>query len=212
MDVIFKVFYRLPPDRVAYVYRNVQDFRERLGSIAVDRLKAEMGKVNVAHVAEKRGELRDRIRDVLIRDGERLGVLVTDFQLTNLDYTKSFKAAVEQAASAKAMVETREQELNQARKVAESTEVRAKGEAAATRERARGEADGRLLIAMAEAKAIELRGEAEAKAIKAQTEALAANGLLVELRKAEKWNGSLPTAMLSNVVPFMGVDQLGIRK
>lgn len=212
VDVVFSLFYRLPPDKIEYVYRNVQDFKERLESIAVDRLKAEMGKVNVAHVAEKRGELRDRIRNILIRDSESLGVQVTDFQLTNLDYTKSFKAAVEQAAAAKAMVETREQELNQARKTAERAEVIAKGEANAVRERNRGEADGRLLLATADAKGIELRGEAEAKAIKAQAEALAANQQLVELRKAEKWNGSLPTAMLSNVVPFMGVDQTGIKK
>lgn len=39
-----------------------------------------------------------------------------------------------------------------------------------------------------------------------------ANAQLVELRKAEKWNGSLPATMLSNVAPFMGVDQTGIKK
>jgi hypothetical protein len=30
---------------------------------------------------------------------------------------------------------------------------------------------------------------------------------LVELRKAERWDGKLPTNMLSNVMPFMNVDQ-----
>jgi regulator of protease activity HflC (stomatin/prohibitin superfamily) len=212
VDIIFNLFYRVPPDKVEFIYRNVQDYQERLQQLAIDRLKAEMGKVNVAHVAERRGELRDKIKDVLERDAKELGVEVTDFQLSNVEYTKSFRAAVEMAAAAKAMVETREQELQQARKTAERAEVVAKGEANAIREKNRGEADGRLLIAAAEAKAIQLKGEAEAAAIKAQVEALAQNAQLVDLRKAERWDGKLPAAMLSNVVPFMGVDQTGIRK
>lgn len=223
VDVVFNLFFRIPIDKVEYIYRNVQDYRERLEAITVDRLKAEMGKVNVAHVAEKRGELRDRIKDVLVREGATLGLQITDFQLTNLEYTKSFKAAVEQAAAAKAMVETREQELQQSKKQAEQVAIQAEGRANALRAqargdaeanatRAKGEAEARLLVAQADAKAIQLKGEAEAAAIKAQADALTSNAQLVELRKAEKWNGSLPSTMLSNVVPFMGVDQTGIKK
>lgn len=212
VDVVFSLFYRVPVDKVEFIFRNVQDYKIRLESIAVDRLKAEMGKINVAHVAEKRGEIRDKIKTIIARDALQLGIEVTDFQLTNIEYTKSFKVAVEQAAAAKAGVETRDQELNQARKIAERAQVDATGRANAQREEARGQADGRLLIAEADAKAIQLRGEAEAKAIKAQADALAANQQLVELRKSERWDGKLPTTMLSNVVPFMGVDQTGIRK
>jgi regulator of protease activity HflC (stomatin/prohibitin superfamily) len=223
VDVVFNLFYRVPADRIEFIYRNVQDYKERLEAMAIDRLKAEMGKVNVAHVAEKRGELRERIKDVLVRDAAAIGVEVTDFQLTNLEYTKSFKAAVEQAAAAKAMVETREQELQQSKKQAEQAAIQAEGRANALRaqargdadanaSRARGEAEARLLVAQAEAKAIQLKGEAEAAAIRAQAEALAANTQLVELRKAEKWNGLLPATMLSNVMPFMNVDQAGIKK
>lgn len=207
IDCTFNLFYRVPVDRIEFVYRNVQDYQERLQSMAIDRLKAEMGKVNVAHVAEKRGELRDQIKNVLARDALTLGIEVTDFQLSNLDYTKSFRAAVEQAAAAKAMVETREQELQQAKKTAERAAIEAEGKANAIRAEAKGQADANLLVAQAAAKAIQLKGEAEAAAIKAQAEALAQNVRLVELRKAERWNGALPQSMLSNVVPFMSVDQ-----
>lgn len=199
VDVTFTIFYRVPVDRIDYLYRNVQDYKARLEAMAVDRLKAEMGKINVAHVAEKRGELRDQIKEIILRDAVVLGVEVTDFQLTNIEYTKSFKSAVEAAASAKATVETREQELIQSRKTAERAVTEAKGLA-----------DSNLLVATAAATAIRLRGEAEAAAIKAQVDALAQNAQLVELRKAERWDGKLPTSMLSNVVPFMSVDQTGI--
>lgn len=207
VNIIFTVFYQLPPERIEYVYRNVQDYQERLFSLVIDRLKSEMGRVNVSQVASKRGEIRDRIQTILETDVQELGLKVTDFQLTNIDYTKSFRAAVEQAAAAKAMVETREQELNQARKTAERAKVEAEGKANAIREEARGQSDANLLVAEAEAKAIKLKGEAEAAAIEAQARALGANPHLVDLRKAERWNGALPTSMLSNVVPFMNVDQ-----
>lgn len=212
VDIIFNLFYRVPPDKVEFVYRNVQDYRERLEAMVIDRLKSEMGSVNVAHVAEKRGAIRDKIKGVLAKEAQWLGVEITDFQLTNIEYTKSFKAAVEQAAAAKAGVETREQELNQARKIADRAKVDAEGKANAIREEARGQADANLLVAEANAKAIQLKGEAEAAAIKAQVEALAQNAQLVELRKSERWDGKLPATMLSNVVPFMGVDQTGMKR
>lgn len=195
VDIYFNLFYRVPPANVAFIYENAQDYRERLFNIAVDRLKSELGKVNVAHVAEQRGMIRDRIRKVLVEDAKTLGVDITDFQLTNIEYTKSFKTAVEQAVTARQMIETREREAAQEKQVAERNRIKAQGEADAT-----------LTRATADAKAIQLRGEAEAAAIRAQAEALKQNTGLVELRKAEKWNGALPTQMLSGVVPFMNFN------
>ena len=203
VDVVFNLFYRVPPDRVAYVYENVQDYKHRLYSMAVDRLKSEMGKINATHVAEQRGKLRDRIAEVLLKDSAELGVVITDFQLTNIEYTKSFRTAVEAAASAKANVETREQERIQSIKVAEKVKIAAEGEANAARETAKGRADAIVSVATAEAKAIQMRGEAEAKAIRAQAEALQQNQKLVELRKAERGDGKLPVQFLSSVLPMM---------
>jgi len=192
VDIYFNLFYRVPSQNVAFIYENAQDYKERLYNIAVDRLKSEMGKVSVAHVAEQRGAIRERIRQVLQHDAKVLGVDVTDFQLTNIEYTKGFKTAVEQAVVARQMIETREREAAQEKQVAERN-----------RTKAQGEADAMLARAQAEAKSIQLRGEAEAAAIRAQAEALRQNAGLVELRKAEKWNGALPQQMLSGVVPFM---------
>ena len=204
VDVIFTVFYRVSPDRVQFVYENVQDYKERLFKMAIDRLKSEMGKINVQHVAEKRGDIRDKIKVILEKDAtEDLGVLVTDFQLTDIEYTKSFRQAVEGAAAAKATVETREQERVQSIKVAEKVKIAAEGEANAARETAKGKADAIVFVAIADAKAIQMRGEAEAKAIRAQAEALQQNQKLVELRKAEKWDGKLPVQVLSSVLPMM---------
>jgi uncharacterized membrane protein YqiK len=103
-------------------------------------------------------------------------------------------------------VETREQERQQAIKVADKARIVAEGEANARIEEARGASEATLLNAKAEAAAIRMKGEAEAASIHAQAKVLQENSKLVELRKAEKWDGQLPKQLLSGVVPFMKFD------
>ena len=195
VDIVFTVQYRIPPEKVFHVYQNAQDYWLRLFEIAEDRLKAEMGKINVQHVAENRGKIRDEIKVVLAKAVEPLGLVVTDFQLNNLEYDKAFRAAVSAAAVSRAGVEQREYDRQQAEKVAQTKIIAAKGIGDAAREQAKGEADG-----------IKLRGEATASAIRDRAKALEANVKLVELTKAERWDGKLPVQMLSGVVPFMNYD------
>jgi regulator of protease activity HflC (stomatin/prohibitin superfamily) len=212
VDVVFTVFYTLDPTKIAMLHANFPDFRNRLFTIAVDRLKVEMGKINVETLARQRGELRDNVLAVIKRDAVRYGVNIAGFQLDNLEYDKDFRAAVQRAAVQKAEIETKEYERLQSIKTAERKVIEAQGNADSARAAAGGRADATLMQAKAEAEAIRLRGEAEALSIKAQAEALRQNANLVELRKAEKWNGELPKSMLSNVMPFLNVDQDVVRK
>ena len=205
IDVLFTVFYRLPPDKVAYIYENAQDYAARLLNIAEDRLKAEMGKVKLEHFAENRGPTRDRVKAIIKHEAlVMLGVEITDFQLTDVDYTKAFRNAVEAASVQKAGVETREWERQQAEKSALTKKINAEGEANAAREAAKGQADSIEFVAKAEARAIQIKGEAQAAAMRAQALALAQNPVLVEMKKAEQWNGALPTAIYAGApIPFM---------
>jgi regulator of protease activity HflC (stomatin/prohibitin superfamily) len=137
--------------------------------------------------------VRDRIKVVLAADVRNtLGIDIVDFQVPSIDYTSSFRAAVDAGAVAKTLVEKAEQEKRQAEVVADQRRIAAAGEAAAARERAAGEADAKLLIARAEAESIRLKGEAEATVLAAQSRALGDNSRLVELRKVERWDGSVP--------------------
>lgn len=207
VDVLFNVFYRISADKATYIYQSVPDYRDRLFVMAIDRLKSELGKVNISTVAEKRGELRDAIKNVLTHDAASLGLEVTDFQLTNLEYDKRFRDAVANAAVMKAQIESVEYQKQGAQKQAEADKIIAVGKANAAREQARGEADGALLKAAANAKSTELRGQAEATAIKAQGDALKANPELVNLRKAERWDGKLPVNVYGSApIPFLQLD------
>jgi hypothetical protein len=66
----------------------------------------------------------------------------------------------------------------------------------------------RLSMRTAEAKAIQLKGEATAAAMRAQAVALSANPVLVEMKKAESWDGKLPTAIYAGApIPFMNIGK-----
>ena len=205
LDAVFTVNYRIPAEQAERIFTSVPDFEQRLSTLTLDRFKAEVGKVNVTDIASRRGEVGKRVFDVLQKDAQRLfGLEVTDFQINNIDYTPQFRQAVDQAAIAKTLVERAEQLKRQAEIDAESKKITAVGEANAIRERARGDADGNLLRAQAEAQAIKIKGEAEATAIAAQATALKDNPGLIELRRAERWDGKLPTQMLGTApIPFM---------
>jgi len=207
VDVMFTVFYRIPSDKVAYIFENNRDFYARLYSMTIDRLKVAMGQVNVQSVAEKRGELRDTIKNTLQKDALPLGIEVTDFQLSDLQYTDAFRAAVNNAAVQKANIESVEYMRQQAEKQALTDKIKAEGQANAQRAQAAGAADARLLAATAEAKAIEIQGQAQASAIKAQAEALKANPDLTNLRRAERWDGKLPVNIYGSApIPFLNAQ------
>jgi regulator of protease activity HflC (stomatin/prohibitin superfamily) len=173
-DAKIVVFYRIPADSVEFIFKSVPDMKARLKALALDRFKTEMGKVNITQVAQKRGEVRDTIKGVLAATvKDILHVVVTDFQIPNIDYTPSFRKAVEQAAIAKTLVEKALQQKRQKIIQAETAKIEALGKANA-------------------AARIRLEGEAKADAISKQARALGNNPLLVEYRKAEQWKGNVP--------------------
>jgi regulator of protease activity HflC (stomatin/prohibitin superfamily) len=207
LDATVTIFYRLPAEQLESIYRNVPDYEERVAAITIDRFKSELGKVNTSQVAQKRGEVRDRIKEVLSQTVETtLGIDIVDLQIPNIDYTDSFRAAVDQAAVAKTLVEKQEQQKRQAEIAAEQRRIEAAGLANAAREEAAGQADAKLLQAKAEAEAIRLKGEAEATAIRAQAEALRENPHLIELRKVERWNGSVPQWNGTGPLPLLNLS------
>jgi regulator of protease activity HflC (stomatin/prohibitin superfamily) len=218
VDVVFKVFYQIPQNQVQHIFEHNRDYKVRLLALVLDRLKVAMGQVNVQTVAEKRGVLRDSILATIKNDAKSYGVEILDFQLPEMTFTDSFRHAVDLAAVAKAGIETREYERQQAVKAAETLVVGAKGIA----DKQAAEADGNARSTKINADAVaykvklegeaaahvtEVRGAAEATAIKAQADALAANKNLIELRKAERWSGNFPTHMYGSApLPFMNVE------
>jgi regulator of protease activity HflC (stomatin/prohibitin superfamily) len=107
-------------------------------------------------VTSKRLEMTDKIRTQLAQKLSENGLVLVDFIIRNLTFSKEYAASVEQkqiaeqqAQQAKFVVESKKQEAEQARQVAQ-------GAADSAVIRAKGEADARLIQADAEAKALAL--------------------------------------------------------
>jgi regulator of protease activity HflC (stomatin/prohibitin superfamily) len=104
-------------------------------------------------------------------------------------------------------VARRQQQLAQEKVQADILRTQATADADQVRLAAAGKADATRSQAEADAEAIRLRGEAEADAIQARGEAIRANPLLIDLTKAENWNGQLPSTMIpGSTVPFLEVQ------
>lgn len=202
------VNFRIPAEGVANIYSNVPDYEVRLKTMTIDRFKNALGKLNVIQVTSKRSDIVTDINNTLKTDAQRLyGIEIVDFQILNIDYTKQFEEATENAMTAKAKVEQVEQEKRQAEVVADKVKIEAAGQANAVIEAARGQAESKLTVAKAEAEATRIKGLAMAEAMRAQAASLTASPELVEMKKAEQWNGQLPAQMLGGTVPFMQINK-----
>ncbi len=69
-------------------------------------------------------------------------------------------------------------------------------------------AKNRTVQIQEEAKQKIISAEAEARSMKIRADALAQNKALVQYEAVQKWNGELPTYMLGNSVPFIGMGAL----
>lgn len=200
------VNYQIAATGITNIYTNVPDYAARLQTMVIDRFKSALGKMNVVEVTSKRADIAMAIFHNIKDEAKRLyGLEIVDFQIVNIDYTPQFRQATEQAMTAKAGVEKREQEKRQAEVEADKAKIEAAGKANARIEAARGEAASTLAIAQAEAQSIELKGMANAKAMKAQADAIKGSPELVEMKKAERWDGSLPEQMLGGTIPLMNI-------
>lgn len=193
------VNYRLSPEVVQRMYSEVgTEYGAVLITSRVQKhVKEVFGKYIATDIINKRDELSDKVELALGGDLSPFGVIVEDVQIANIDFSDTYEAAAESAATAQAQVVKARQELEKIKVDAQQKVAQAEADATATRTRAD-----------AESYAKEVNGKAEAVAIKARADALAANAELVDLMAVEKWNGTLPATMVPNsVVPFLNMAQ-----
>lgn len=191
------VNYRLSAEVVLRMYSEVgTEYGAVLMTARIQKhVKEVFGKYIATDIINKRDELSDKVEVALGNDLSPFGIVVEDVQIANIDFSDTYEAAAESAATAQAQVVKARQELAKIEVDAQQKVAMANAEATATRTRAE-----------AESYAKEVNGKAEAVAIKARADALAANAALVDLMAVEKWNGTLPTTMVpGSVVPFLNM-------
>lgn len=192
------VNFHVPDAEVSNVYANygsIEALADRVIARKVpQQVKTVFGQYDAVSVIQNRARFNKDVTDSIaaVTDGP---VMVDSVQVENIDFSNAYEQAVEARMTAQVEVQKQEQNLQQEKIKADIAVTQAKGRA----DSVKAEAD-------ASAYKTKVEGEAAADAIKARATALANNPLLVELTKAERWNGELPTSMIpGSTVPFLEI-------
>lgn len=199
-EIRVSVSFHVPPGEVIALYSEYGSV-EGLTSRLVDRqvptqVENVFGQYTAISAVQNRVTF---VKDVTkaIRDAVKGPLVIDGVQIENIDFSDAYEKSIELRMQAEVLVQTEKQNL-------EKEKVQA--QIAVTQ--ANGAADSSLARARADAEATRIKGEAEATAIKARAQALAQNQDLVELTKAERWNGVLPTTMIPNTaIPFLNANK-----
>nr|WP_256594849.1 prohibitin family protein [Pseudomonas sp. OV226] len=194
------VSWHVEPSQVAELYRGYGDVENMVSRVISRQVPTQVenifGRYTAIRAVQDRGQFVADIAEAL-KCSIDAPVIIDSVQVENIDFSDAYERSIEERMNAEVQVKTREQMLATERIQAQIQTTMAQAAA-----------DSVLAQAKAEAEATRLRGDAEADAIKARAAALSSNQNLVELTKAERWDGKLPTTMLPNsVVPYLDVKR-----
>jgi regulator of protease activity HflC (stomatin/prohibitin superfamily) len=197
-DMRVTVNFHVPAAEVSNVYTNygsIEALADRvIARKAPQEIKTVFGQYDAVSVIQNRAKFNKDVADAIsaVTDGP---VMIDSVQVENIDFSDAYEQAVEARMTAQVEVQKQEQNLQQEKIKADIAVTQAQGRANSVK----AEAD-------ASAYKTKVEGEATAEAIKNRAAALANNPLLVELTKAEKWDGQLPTSMIpGSTVPFLEI-------
>lgn len=211
-ELYMSVNYRIVAGSAKEIYATLGvNFADRvLLPTLLDRTKAVFGHFNAPTIISERTRLVAEITDAIRQAVADNGIIIESVQIENIDFSDAFEQAIEQRMQAEVEVTRLRQNLEREKVQAEIRRTAAQGQADSTVVQARAEAESRALQAKAEADALRLKGEAEAASIKAKAEAMNTNPQLIDLIRAERWDGKLPDTMVpGGTVPFIELERSG---
>ena len=204
-DMRVTVNFHIPESEVGAAYTNYGSLESLADRIiarkAPQEIKTVFGQYDAVSVIQNRAKFNKDVSEAIskVTDGP---VIIDSVQVENINFSQAYEQAVEARMTAQVEVQKQEQNLQQEKIKADIAVTQAKGRA----DSVKAEAD-------ASAYKTKIEGEATAEAIKARAAALANNPLLVDLTRAEKWNGQLPTSMIpGSTVPFLDVGPAPAQK
>lgn len=194
------VTFSVPADRVEEVYENFKSIDSMMARLVDRQVPTQVenifGKYTAISVVQERIKFGIDVTDAITKSING-PVVINSVQIENIDFSAAYEKSVEDRMRAEVEVQTQKQNLEKERVSAQIAVTKAQAEA-----------DSQLARSKAEAESIRIKGDAEASAIKSRAEALAQNQNLIELTKAEKWDGQLPKTMLPNgTLPFFNTNK-----
>ena len=196
VNIMLAVNYSINQETAQNLYRTVGV--EYYTNIVYPRLLESTKSVFSSYTAEQlignRENLSNEIKDLVIPDVARYGIIISDISVQDIDFTDAFTNAVEAkqvAAQDKLTAETKQAQLTmEAEQEAQRQVIKAQADA----EQAKIAAQADLEVTKIQADAAEYAGLKEAAKNKAISEWLTHD--LLQYYYIQQWDGKLPTYML----------------
>jgi regulator of protease activity HflC (stomatin/prohibitin superfamily) len=169
------VNYRVTESTAPSLYANVgRDFENVIIVPAIqESVKAVVAQYSAEELITKRQVVSTSISDTLSGKIGSNGLIIEIFNITNLEFSAAFNAAIEAKQTAQQEALKAQQDLN----------------------RIKIEAEQKVVNAQAQADATKAQAEAEAYAIQIIQEQLSQSEAYLEYQKIQKWDGQLPQVM-----------------
>jgi regulator of protease activity HflC (stomatin/prohibitin superfamily) len=194
--------YRIPPQAVLPLLYEVGragnfDIIENFERIIADRSAKIFSQQNTTRISENREQILNALKTLLSNDlGNLYHIEVVDFQIAAILYSESFRASVEAEVKAKNEAVAAENTVHRIRFEAQQAVERANAEPEAKLKMADADRQSTILSAQGRAEGIRLEGESRAGVLRMNAEILKTSPLVVDLAKADRWNGALPLTLL----------------
>ena len=208
--------YRIPKAAVLFLLYSVGragsvDLDANFERIIADRTAKIFAQQNTTRISESRNEISGSLKQLLTTDLRNLFQIdVIDFQISDIVYSESFRASVEAAVKAKNEAVAAENTVNRVKYEAQQNVEKANGDALARLRIADAERQAAILQAQGKSEAIRLEGEARANVLRLNAQVLKESSSLIDLIRADRWNGTLPSVLLegSNATPLLALPGL----
>ena len=162
--------------------------------------KTIFGQFTAQTIVQDRAKLDNALEHRIKEQLSKYPIQIISVQIIDINFSKTFENVIEQTAQKKQEIEKSKNELKRI-------------EIEAQQQVAKAEAENRAIKLKADAEAyqISVKAKAESDAIKLKAEALKANKDLVDLKLAEKWNGTVPQTVVVNdgksVLPLLNIEK-----
>lgn len=208
MDITVNFY--IDPNNVHILYQRIgKEYVSTLIAPALlSSVKDVVGKVEADKFINNRELVTEEIKQKLSAALNGTNVIVQSVSIEDIAFSAAFEAAIE--AKQIATQEAIKSQNETVRVEEEGKQQVIKARAESDSKKAQSDADAYAIEVESKAKADAIRqmGLAEAEAIREKSKALAQNAKLVELTKAEKWNGELPQNIYGAApVPFLDLTQ-----
>ena len=208
MDITVNFY--VDPNNVHVLYQRIgKEYVSTLIAPALlSSVKDVVGKVEADKFINNRELVTEEIKQKLSSALIGTHVVIQSVSIEDIAFSSAFEAAIE--AKQIATQEAIKSQNETVRVEEEGKQQVIKARAESDSKKAQSDADAYAIQVESKAKADAIRqmGLAEAEAIREKSKALAQNEKLVELTKAEKWNGALPQNIYGSApMPFMDLSK-----